>query len=474
MGSSEVPSDLLRGVAERRGLVSLVVGAGCSLESPTDLQLSAAYSQSAFDLLKRNGVLEDGDCDPADLSEVASAVFAKEHSQGSLVQALPRESYQHARPNAGHLLAVAMMAEGAISCIATVNFDMALSNAITELRVIGIATVGGPEDLSRFSDKTIVYLHRNAYELDVDKWILRKEAIEEHWKDGWEAVVAERISGSPQLVFAGLGSKAAALTESLRRVRDRVPDRTRTFLADPAETSAFADEVALKDTSDHVQLPWGEFMAKLAERVAAELAAELSVACDDLANLHDLDDELSSAQPVQEALARLDLCQLGLIRGQWLGTGKGGYAPEDVSTRSYVPDDSSGREHVADLVLGLGALARSADCTVEVTSAGKVAISPSAASGSRPLRVHPASGRGVVPWGAIDKIEKQCSTPGPQSADIVLVAAFRGKRPEQPVLPDDILGPIPADDITYAATSVRVVDVDEIRSDPGLREELAR
>jgi len=226
MGSSEVPSDLLRGIAERRGLVAFVVGAGCSLESPTDLLLSAAYSRSAFELLKRNGVLEDGDCDPADLSEVASAVFAKERSQGSLVQALPRESYQHARPNAGHLLAVAMMAEGAISCIATVNFDMALSNAITQLRVLGIATVGGPEDLGRFADKTIVYLHRNAYELDVDAWILRKEAIEEHWKDGWEAVVAERISGSPQLVFAGLGSRAAALTESLRRVRERVPDRS--------------------------------------------------------------------------------------------------------------------------------------------------------------------------------------------------------------------------------------------------------
>ena len=71
MGFSDVPSDLLRAIAERRGLVAFVVGAGCSLESPTDLLLSAAYSLSAFELLKRNGVLEDGDCDPADLSEVA-------------------------------------------------------------------------------------------------------------------------------------------------------------------------------------------------------------------------------------------------------------------------------------------------------------------------------------------------------------------------------------------------------------------
>lgn len=474
MGSIQVPSDLLRAVAERRGLVSFVVGAGCSLESPTDLLLSAAYSRSAFELLKRNGVLEDGDCDPADLSEVASAVFARENSQASLVLALPRESYQHARPNSGHLLAVAMMAEGAISCIATVNFDMALSNAITQLQVTGIATVSGPEDFGRFADKTIVYLHRNAYERDLENWILRTDVIAEHWKDGWEAVVAEKISCSPQLVFVGLGSKAAALTESLRRVRERVPDQTRTFLADPADASVFADEIALADESDHVQLRWGEFMAKLAERVAAELAAELALTCDEFSRLHHLGAELSSAQPVQAALAQLDLCTLGLTRGQWLGTGKGGYAPDDLSARSYVPDDTSGREHVADLVLGLGALATSDDCVVEVTAAGIVSIGPPSEPGTRPLRVHPASGRGVIPWGEIDTIERQCSRPGPQSADIVLVAAFRGKRPETPAPPDDILGPVPADDITYAMRSVRVVDVDEIRSDPALREELAR
>lgn len=143
MGSSAMPPDLLRAVADRRGQVAVVVGAGCSLESPTDLLLSSAYSERAFESLKRNGVLEDGDCDPADLSEVASAVFAREQSQAPLVQALPREKYQHARPNLGHLLAVALMAEGAISCIATLNFDMALSNAITQLQVTEIATVAG-------------------------------------------------------------------------------------------------------------------------------------------------------------------------------------------------------------------------------------------------------------------------------------------------------------------------------------------
>ncbi len=461
-------------MAARQGQIAFVVGAGCSLESPTDLHLSSVYSERAFESLKRDGVLEDGDCDPTDLSEVASAVFAKEQSQGPLVLTLPREKYQHARPNLGHLLAVALIAEGAISCIATVNFDMALTNAITQLQVTEIATVGGPEDLGRFGGKAIVYLHRNAYELNVENWILRREVIEEFWKEGWESVVAERVSSSPQLVFAGLGSKASALTESLRRVQERVPDQTRTYLVDPAETSVFAGEITLADESDHIQLRWGEFMTKLAARLAAELDAELAEACAEVASIHEWADDVSTIDPVRQALGRLNLCELGVVRGQWLGTGAAGYAPDDSATRSYVTDDATSRQYMADLVLGLGALVGSADCAVEVTSAGTVTFDAPSNPDLGPLTVHPVSGRGIAPWGVIDRVEQRCATVGQHSADVVLVAGLRSSRPDAPSPPYDILGPIPSGDITYAISSPRIVDVDELRQDSNMRMELAR
>lgn len=472
-GSSMLPPELLQATADRQGHIAFVIGAGCSLEPPTNLRLASVYSQRAFDALKLDGVLEDGDCDPSDLSDVASAVFAKQSNQALLVKVLPRSEYQHARPNLGHLLAVALMAEGTISCIATLNFDMALSAAITQLQVTEIATVSGPDDLGNFGDKTLVYLHRNAYEADVERWILRKEAIEDQWKDGWEGAVAERISLSPQLVFAGLGSKAAALTESLRRVKERVPEQTRTYVVDPAAKSAFADDVELADPEHHIQLGWVQFMTELAGRLTAELDAEMSAACGDLAVAHGWADGDTTVRPVLDALGRMNLVDLGVTRGQWLGTGTAGYAPDDPAHRSYVRDEVTNRGYIADLVLGLGALVVSEDCTVEVTDAGTVKLeAPSNLDG--PLAIHPVAGRGLEPWTVLDQVEKVCSAAGPRSADVILYSGLRTKRPDAPAAPGDILGDVPIDDITYAVTSLKIVDVDDLRTDPALRAEMSR
>lgn len=468
-----LPPELLQAVADRRGHIACVVGAGCSLESPTDLSLASVYSERAFNSLKLNGVLADGDCNPSDLSDVASTVFAKQQSQDLLVRALPRADYQHARPNLGHLLAVALMAEGAISCIATLNFDMALSNAITQLHVTEIATVSGPHDLGNFGDKSLVYLHRNAYESDSALWILRKEAIDEQWKQGWEGAVADRISLSPQLVFAGLGSKAAALTESLRRVKRRVSDQTCTYVVDPASKSEFADEVELAAAEHHIQLGWVQFMTALAGRLTAELNSKLSDVCGQFAEAHGWCDGDTTVRPVLDALEQLNLVELGLTRGQWLGTGTGGYAPEDVAYRSYVPDDDTSRGYIADLILGLGALVASEDCTVEITGAGTVKLeAPSNSDG--PLTIYPVAGRGLEPWGVIDRVAKVCSATGARSADVILYSGLRSKPPSDPVPPSDIVGEVPADDITYAVTSLRIVDVDDLRTDPSLRLGLAQ
>lgn len=472
-GSSVLPPGLLQAVADRRGHIAFVVGAGCSLEEPTGLKLASVYSEAAFEQLKRSGVLSDGDCNPSDLSEVASAVFERQDSQALLVRALPREEYQHARPNVGHLLAVALIAEGAIACIATLNFDMALSNAITKLHLTNIETVSAPSDLAGFGGKAIVYLHRSAYETDVEQWVLRKEVIEEYWREGWEGVVARRVCALPQLVFAGLGSKAAALTESLKQIKERVGDHTRTYLVDPAPASEFAAEITLADPGDHITLRWGEFMTKLAERLTTELDAELSAECTRLGSAHEWDDGQTIARPVLDALNRLNLVDLGMTRGQWLGTGDGGYAPADPDRRSYVPDDPANRGYIADVVLGLGALVASTDCTVEVTGAGTVKLeAPSNQAG--PLTVCVIAGRGLESWGVTDQVERVCSAPGPRSADLILYSGLRTRRPDTPAPPGDIVDSIPLNDITYAVAPVQIVDIDDLRLNPDLCARFAR
>ncbi len=84
-------------------------------------------------------MLEPGDCaNPWDLSELATAVALKHGSQAALVERLPREKYQFAKANHGYLLAAALMAEGSVAYVVTLNFDLALSHAIAEVQPEGV------------------------------------------------------------------------------------------------------------------------------------------------------------------------------------------------------------------------------------------------------------------------------------------------------------------------------------------------
>ncbi len=58
-----LPSELLHAVAERAGRIALVVGAGCSLEPPTGLQLATTYSLDVYRQLVHDGLLTEGECD---------------------------------------------------------------------------------------------------------------------------------------------------------------------------------------------------------------------------------------------------------------------------------------------------------------------------------------------------------------------------------------------------------------------------
>ena len=126
-----LPAELLHAVSERRGRIALVVGAGCSIEGPTNLHLAAFYAQEAHRQLVLDGLLTAGDCsNPRDLSAVASALRTRHASQSALVQRLPRNAFRLAQPNSGYLIAAALLREGVINAILTLNFDLALTAAL--------------------------------------------------------------------------------------------------------------------------------------------------------------------------------------------------------------------------------------------------------------------------------------------------------------------------------------------------------
>lgn len=70
------------------GGVALVLGAGCSVQEPTNLQTAGDIAFSCYQKLINQGVIEDTDCaEPRNLSAIAEAVFAKTGSQSDLVAA---------------------------------------------------------------------------------------------------------------------------------------------------------------------------------------------------------------------------------------------------------------------------------------------------------------------------------------------------------------------------------------------------
>lgn len=218
-----VSGDLLHAVAERAGRIALVVGAGCSLESPTNLELSTTYAHRVHQELILDGLLEEGECDDAnDLSSVASAIWVKHGSQEPVVTRLPRSRLRNAKANDGYLIAAALLREGAVSVVLTLNFDLAMSHALVELGADEVAVIAGPTMIGDFGALALVYLHRNVNEPNCDAWILRVEALNSEWQGHWEEALSQRVMASPVVVFAGLGSHAAVLTRTIAWIRERI------------------------------------------------------------------------------------------------------------------------------------------------------------------------------------------------------------------------------------------------------------
>lgn len=449
-----LPAALLQAVAQRNGRVTLVVGAGCSLEAPTGLMLGGVYSHEVFQQLVMDGLLDETDCsNPWDLSELAEVVYGRYGSQAHVVDRLPRAKFQFAKANDGYLLAAALIAEGAVAHVVTLNFDLALSHAVTEIQPEGVTTVAGPESYRDFGSKAIVYLHRNAYEANPEQWILRRQAIEDEWRDGWEAVVAERIAAAPVVVFAGLGSPALALTESLARVRSRIPSGTAAFLVDPSDGSAFAEAINLDEPQHHIQLGWCDFMLLLSRRLVQQFAVDLRAACNNNTP-GGIDAELAEVERFTDTIGQAGLLAVGRWRAAWLG-----------SSDRYMCDTPATRPHFADLLRGLTYFVDTEVTSVTLMPGGSVRLER---AGARPVSVLPIAGRALHHWGAVDRIAAESSQPGADSPDIILAAGFRGARPPAIAPPPDITGEVPSDDITIAATGPRIVDLDALRADPSI------
>lgn len=348
-----LPAELLQAVSvPGGGKITLIVGAGCSFEAPTSIPLAGTCSQQCHDRLVKDGVLANGDCtDPRNLSCLADAVVAKRGEQRLLVEQLIQfYDLKTASPNDGHLLTAALLREGAIASVVTLNFDLALSTAIAQLGVgdtVGI--MDGPDDFQNRKATNLYYLHRNANSADLEAWVLRTEALKSEWNGKWESIVANMVFTSPVVVFAGLGSPADVLVESSKLIQSAIPNGSRAYQVDPGdpERSQFFQALAL-DRAAFVQTTWCDFMALLSQRLVDEHASQLREVAATMIQRENLAPE--DITPLLDRLTYIGLLQIGGMRANWL-----------LHDKRYVAADPFFHELMADLLLGAALVARVTD-----------------------------------------------------------------------------------------------------------------
>jgi len=356
--ASQLPADLLSDfTSSEGGRVALVIGAGCSVEPPTNLPLSNEVAQNAHRRLLDDGVLS-GPCDnPEDLSEVADAVFEECDEQRPLVQRMEMQRFIGKDPNTGHKIAAALLRERRIACVIALNYDDAMSQAVG---YVGggqeITEVQGPEGHSNLGRTSIVYLHRKAG-AHPESLIMRTDALEEEWQGNWEEMIVQSQLIRPSSVFAGLGSPAAVLTESTHKLRGAEGTDPTFYQVDTAdyewendegetERSPFTQALDIPE-DQYIQMGWCDFMEAVGERVRKQQLQELCEACVEVASedeqeLFETFDDEAQSELRNRVRSLLDpdtdpyrFLEMGELRARWfLETGKN-YAchfREDVPT----------------------------------------------------------------------------------------------------------------------------------------------
>lgn len=446
-----VPPVILQHVTHEAGSrIVLVVGAGTSIESPTNFKTGADYSSEAHRKLVADGVLDDGECTaPEDLSVLAQTVYDKYRSQKELTRRLPKDPWRSATPNMGHRIAAALLIEGSIRHVITLNYDLAFANALSQLgNSTNISLIEGPDEHTNISTHSVIYLHRSVNQ-DEETWVLRQSAIEAEWDSGWETAIASANLGAPVVLFIGLGSPAKVVTENVARIASRT--NSSYYLVDRASETKFAAALGDRLTGT-VALFWNEFMGKLAERVVLEHVQRLKESASDL--VHD-EPELAPqhSTDVTEILADLDLLTLGHIRGTWL------LAPHAYSAEG----DAASRRHVARILACIDHLAAALGAASSSLDAyGRLVITTELKT---TVTLGLAHGRGDRSWSSISAEIRERNMHVAPSHRAVVIAVVGARTTREPLV-DDILREDTRDDLIRGPDTMQPVFLDDFTNQP--------
>lgn len=461
---SALPAPLLEAISSRSGgRVVLVLGAGCSHEDPPGLPLAGELARRCFEELVADGILQaDTGTDSEDLSAVADAVVAALGDQSTLVERFPPDRFRLAEPNDGYLLAALLMRERALHAILTLNFDLAATTALASAGAADdVTVVEGPEDFNRLGATNLVYLHRSITR-PADELILRTDQLDAVWDETrWEEIVVQRFLGGTVTVFVGLGSPAAVLLKTTRKILELLGDQGRFYVVDPCarENSRFFAALDLPEEV-YIRVGWSDFIRKLTDRLLLAHRADIEDTCQAMIDEHGWDAEDVSS--VCGRLLDLGLSGFGRLRARWFMR-RGSYAPH--------PREPETLRLVADLVIGVAMVARLTGRAVRFGEDGILELETQA--GQRAALVV-CSGGGSRRWSAVEAevdMRRRAAERRGQRVRAALVAGVVPHRAE--AAPESIVaGDVDAESIVVGGDVLEMRTVDEIRERPDLAEAL--
>lgn len=464
-----LPEALLHAVADiNGGKIVIVTGAGVSFEAPTAIPLASQCAQDAHDRLVDDGILSPGECaTPWDLSALADLVVSKKGSQLDLVKRLPIEAMRLAKPNDGHLIAIGLMIEGAISNIVTLNYDLAFTNAMTKLGVpSGISIIRGPEEHVELGSRNVIYLHRSV-DADKNTWVLTTKALDEEWKNGWEELMVGFAATAPVVIFAGLGSSCGVLTHTSKKIRNAAGDGVHALLVGPKapESSKFATETRITP-ANCIRSGWVDFMRSLGKRYLVKIGHQIVQASQMLARregwVNDSGSTTEDVKPLVAQLTSMGLIAFATVRARW-----------HLSIEHYAKTDGRQVESIADILIAVSLVERLAGVKSQFLECGRVLFS----SDSKETEVVLVSGNGSMRWGSLESTLKNCErylqSPRPRHpAKRILAVEVSGIKPEDMATPESIIDRREENDLVRCGDKMRFWSVDEIRDTPSLVQEL--
>ena len=434
----------------------LVLGAGCSKEDPTALPLSGDLSEECYRRLVVDGILSVDDVDDLrDLSAVADAVVRTTGSQRELIDRFPTDEFRLAKPNEGYLIMAALLLEGAVANTLTLNFDFAARTALADLGAgVSVSTVRGPEEHAKIGTRNLIYLHRDI-DSPADEIILRTAQLDEAWRENWQEVVARRVLAGPVTVFVGLGSPASVLVETTQHIREAVATpQAGVYVVDPLahEDSRFASALGIPE-EDYFRMGWSEFMSALAERVVEEHRAALEHDCDAL--IKNLGIETEDITDLCGRLAEVGLLGLGRLRAAWM-----------LDSRSYLPHEQGTSLHLfSNLILAIRMVERVSGRQARFDEDGLVEFSLD----GYVTRVMVCSGGGWMTGALVEAELSKRRAAMQRQGRAPLVALVAGVEPgPDTATPNNIAGDADPDDLVRGPSRLRMVSINELRTDPGL------